>query len=247
MSSQTLESPRSSPLAAGLAIAASGVAKSYTRGSVVAQVLADVNFAIAPGECAFLLGPSGSGKTTLLSMIGGLLKPDAGRLTVLGCELSNLAPDAAADFRRTRLGFVFQRFHLLQGLTAAENVSAPLVISGANANAARRRAEELLDVVGLADQRGKVPQQLSVGQCQRVAIARALANDPELVLADEPTASLDAESGQRVMRLLRRVTVEMGRTAVVVTHDERILPMADSILAVEGGRTFNRAAPTPVG
>ncbi|MCA9235155.1 MAG: ABC transporter ATP-binding protein [Planctomycetales bacterium] len=226
------------------AVAALGVAKAYRRGAAVTPVLDGVELTIPRGQCAFLLGPSGSGKTTLLSMIGGLLKPDAGKLSVLGSDLTRLTPDAAAEFRRTRLGFIFQRFHLLQGLTASENVGAPLILSGVQPSQARQRAEELLDLVGLGDFRRQIPRRLSVGQCQRVALARALANDPELILADEPTASLDAEAGQQAMQLLRRVTVEMGRTAVVVTHDARILPFADSILAVERGRVVAQPTPT---
>lgn len=231
--------PDHAAVAATPAVELVGVNKSFGRGAAATEVLRSVNLTVLPGECLFLLGPSGSGKTTLLSIMGCLLAPDAGRVRVLGHDVSRLALDERAVLRRRCLGFVFQRFHLIRGLTAAENVAVPLRLDGVGERRALRRAHSLLDRVGVADKAHEAPHRLSVGQCQRIAVARALAADPQLVLADEPTASLDAESGQQAMRLLREVTVAEGKTLVVVTHDHRILPTptgTDRIVAMDSGR-----------
>jgi putative ABC transport system ATP-binding protein len=195
-----------------------------------------VDLIVSPGECVFLVGPSGSGKTTLLSIIGCVLSPDQGAVHILGEDVSRLSKDAAAELRRKRIGFVFQRFHLIRGLTAAENVAVPLILGGWTKADASRRAAELLALVDLSEKSHVQPHRLSVGQCQRVAFARALAADPDLILADEPTASLDATSGQRAMILLRRLTVESGKSVIVVTHDHRVLSFADRILHMENGK-----------
>jgi len=150
--------------------------------------------------------------------------------------LAELDPTEKVTLRRDRIGFVFQRFQLLRGLTATDNVMLPLVLRGVSQSVARRRARQLLDSVGLADRATVIPQRLSAGQCQRVALARAMANDPELILADEPTASLDAVNGQQVIELLKKLVVELGKTAVVVTHDQRIFPFADRVCYLDNGR-----------
>jgi putative ABC transport system ATP-binding protein len=212
------------------------VTKTYRRGAVTARVLEGVELTVNRGECAFLAGPSGSGKTTLLSILGCILAADEGRVELFGQDLAGLEPHQRTLLRRGRIGFVFQRFHLIRGLTALENVCVPMSLRGIAARQARSRASELLDAVGLTAQLHAHPLTLSAGQCQRVAIARALANDPQLVLADEPTASLDATNGQEVMRLLRRLVTQEGKTAVVVTHDPRIFSFADSIHWLENGR-----------
>ncbi|TWT89718.1 Macrolide export ATP-binding/permease protein MacB [Pseudobythopirellula maris] len=216
-----------------------GLSKSYSRGGAVTQVLHEVSLEIQRGECVFLLGPSGSGKSTLLSIIGCLLSPDAGEVRVLGQDVTRLDLEQRAILRRRMIGFVFQRFHLIRGLSAVENVAVPLRLDGVDASRAIERSLELLDRVGLADKARQPPSRLSVGQCQRVAIARALVADPHIVLADEPTASLDAESGQQAMALLRELTVETGRTLIVVTHDQRIVPKGptnDRTFEVDSGR-----------
>ena len=200
------------------------VCKSFHRGGAETLVLKAVNISIQEGQCVFLVGPSGSGKTTLMSIIGCLLTADSGEVQVLGYDTAKLNGREKAALRRKRLGFVFQRFHLIRGLTAAENVAAPLRLDGVRESIALKRAAELLDQVGLSSKLREHPQRMSVGQCQRVALARALAADPEIVLADEPTASLDAESGGRAMRLLRDMTIARGKTLIVVTHDHRIVP-----------------------
>ncbi|MEQ8848796.1 ABC transporter ATP-binding protein [Botrimarina sp.] len=221
------------------AVSLRGVHKAYKRGGSATPVLRDVSLAISHGEAVFLLGPSGSGKTTLMSIVGCLLTADAGEVRVLGRDVTRLSLDERAALRRRRLGFVFQRFQLVRGLSAAENVAVPLRLDGWSSGAASKRAAGLLERVGLADRAHEAPHRLSVGQCQRVAIARALAAEPTIVLADEPTASLDAESGAAAMRLLRELTVDAGRTLVVVTHDHRIVPAAGSkerIVAMDSGR-----------
>ena len=205
---------------------------------------------MAPGECVFLAGPSGSGKTTLLSIVGCILTPDRGRVRILDQDVLALDGPGRVTMRRDRIGFVFQRFHLIRGLTALDNVSVPLVLRGTPRRAAHRRAADLLDSVGLADKAAAQPQNLSAGQCQRVALARALAGDPQLILADEPTASLDAANGPEMMKLLRRLTTDEGKTAIVVTHDQRIFPFADRVLWLENGRVVETelsAPASPVG
>ena len=213
-----------------------GVSKWYCRGESKTTVLDNVDLQVGSGECVFLLGPSGSGKTTLLSIIGCVLTADTGKVHVLGHDVSRLDSTASAQLRRDQIGFVFQKFHLIRGLTAQENVAVPLLLRGHSAAEANLRAEQRLEQVGLADFIKQQPSRMSVGQCQRVAFARALVGDPDLILADEPTASLDAESGLRAMELLRQLTVDAGKTVVVVTHDHRILPYADRVLNVACGK-----------
>ncbi len=222
--------------AARLAVDARNVHKAYRRGAVRTPVLAGVDLAVKRGECVCLAGPSGSGKTTLLSILGCILSADSGEVRVLNEDVGRLDETARIALRRHRIGFVFQRFHLMRGLTASANVAVPLILQGAKPKAALRQAVRVLETVGLADQAHAEPRNLSAGQCQRVALARALVVDPELVLADEPTASLDAENGQQVMGLIRRLAAEQGRTAVVVTHDPRIFHFADRICQLDNGR-----------
>jgi putative ABC transport system ATP-binding protein len=213
-----------------------GVVKSYQGGGTASRVLDGVSLQIERGTAIFLAGPSGSGKTTLLSIIGSILSADAGEIEVLGHNLASMTVEDRIALRRDRIGFVFQRFHLIRGLTAAENVGVPMVLRGLPPHEIRERARALLASVGLADKANAHPKNLSAGQCQRVALARALANDPELILADEPTASLDATNGHSVMELLWRLTVHDNRTVVVVTHDPRIFSFADHIYWLENGR-----------
>lgn len=228
--------PLSSTSAADEAISLSNVSKSYSRGDTNTRVLVGCNLNVRRGECVYLVGPSGSGKTTLLSIIGCVLRADEGIVRIMGQEIGNLTPAEAAEARLTQIGFIFQRFHLVRGLSALDNICLPLVLGGVSRNVARRRGCELLECVGLADKAHCEPRRLSVGQCQRIAIARALVADPPLILADEPTASLDAALGQQAMRLLRTLTVELGKTAIVVTHDPRIQAFADRTFVLESGR-----------
>lgn len=226
---------QSSP-ADNLIVHVEGVEKSYQRGTTNTQVLRSVDLQVRTGECVFLVGPSGSGKTTLLSILGCILSPDGGRVRILGHDLAELSSRRRTLLRRDRIGFVFQKFHLIRGLSAMENVCVPLILRGTSQRQAREHALSLLDEVGLGDKAQSQPKNLSTGQCQRVALARALAADPDLILADEPTASLDATSGQRAMELLKTLASRNGKTAIVVTHDPRIYSFADRICHMESGR-----------
>jgi putative ABC transport system ATP-binding protein len=219
-----------------LAIQAEGIRKSYESGSVSTPVLRGVDLTVRRGECVFLVGPSGSGKSTLLSIVGCILSADGGSLRIMGDDVTSLNPTAQARFRRRCIGFVFQRFHLFRGLRAWENVRVPLDLLGWRAGVAKRESLRLLEAVGLSDRAYHHISQLSIGQRQRVALARALAGNPDLILADEPTASLDASSGLIAMNLLKELTQNLGKTVIVVTHDPRILPMADRVLSLEDGQ-----------
>ncbi len=213
-----------------------GLLMSYRRGSTTTPVLQGVDLTVQPGECAFLAGPSGSGKTTLLSIVGCILSHDGGTVRVLGEDIQRLNRSERAALRLERIGFVFQRFYLIRGLSAVDNVCVPLTLIGVPKRQAYERAIHLLEAFGLAEKADSHPANLSTGQCQRIALARALANDPDLILADEPTASLDAENGQVVMRLLRQLASEHRKTVVVVTHDTRIFNFADRVHWLESGR-----------
>jgi putative ABC transport system ATP-binding protein len=225
------------------AVRAHDVHKAYQRGANRTPVLEGVELAVRRGECVYLAGPSGSGKSTLLSILACILTPDRGRVFVFDRDLDALDDAGRIALRRNRIGFVFQRFHLIRGLTALDNVCVPLVLRGGRQAANRRRGLELLEAVGLADKARQRPRNLSTGQCQRVALARALAGDPDLLLADEPTASLDGRNGQEIMGLLHRLVTEGGKTAVVVTHDPRIFHFADRIFHLENGRIARTERP----
>ena len=217
--------------------------KAYRRGSTTTPVLSGIELDIRRGQCVYLAGPSGSGKTTLLSILGCILSPDRGQVRILGEDLERLSAERKITLRRDRLGFIFQRFQLVRGLTAIENVCVPLALRGKALRAARNRGMALLDAVGLADKAAARPAQLSAGQCQRVAMARALIGNPDLILADEPTGSLDARNGQEVMELLRHLAAEQARTIVVVTHDQRIFRYADRVFWLEDGRVAESLEP----
>lgn len=219
-----------------IVIRAAGLSKSYHAEGISTPVLRGIDLTVARGECLFLTGPSGSGKTTLLSILGCILSADAGSLEILGSDVLHLSRGDQAKFRREKIGFAFQRFHLFDALTAAENVCVPLDLLGMPKSQSRVEALELLTSVGLADKAASRVTRLSMGQRQRVAFARALAGNPELILADEPTASLDAESGFNAMRVLKTLCRDMGKTVIVVTHDSRIFSMADRILRLEDGQ-----------
>jgi len=230
------------------AITAKGLSKRYSA-TDDAWAVRDVDLSIAAGEVTILMGPSGSGKTTLLTMMGCLLKPCAGELNVLGCAIQDASESQRERFRRNEIGFIFQNYNLLAALTAEQNVRLALQLRDADQDPI-----ELLESVGMAAKAASLPDQLSGGQRQRVAIARAIAGDPALVLADEPTAALDAEQGRRVMDLLRKRARQQGTTVVVVTHDPRVIQFADTIVELEDGsvrrqyrpvRTVSRVATAP--
>lgn len=230
-----------------VAVRVENIHKAYRSDNTSTPVLKGVDLTVKRGECVFLAGPSGSGKTTLLSILGCILSADRGEINILDHDISRLSRRGCATLRLQRLGFVFQRFHLIRGLTVIDNVCVPLTLRGEAPVEARERAEALLDAVGLADKTNVHPRSLSAGQCQRVALARALIGDPDLILADEPTASLDAANGQEVMKLLRHLTTEKGRAVVLVTHDHRIFDFADRILWLEDGRVADMPKAPPSG
>ena len=218
------------------ALIARDLYKGFGAGRRSFTILHGVSMEVARGETVFLVGPSGSGKTTLLSILGCILSADQGTLQALGRLTKDMKPSAQAAFRRQHFGFIFQTFNLFPTLSARDNVRLGLTMTGLSLAAAGHRADAVLDRVGLAERAHHRPGLLSTGECQRVAIARALANNPALLFADEPTASLDAENGQSVMELISQLVRENGTTLVVVTHDQRIYKFADRILQLENGR-----------
>ncbi|WP_405634991.1 ABC transporter ATP-binding protein [Streptomyces sp. NBC_00056] len=209
--------------------------RSYGTGASAVHALRGVSFEVPRGELVALKGRSGSGKTTLLNLVGGLDEPDGGRITVDGQDLSGLGENGLLELRRDRIGFIFQSFGLIPILSAAENVGVPMRLRKADPREREERIELLLALVGLADHARQRPGELSGGQQQRVAIARALANRPALLIADEPTGQLDAETGLAVMELLRAVVRSEHVTALVATHDAALLDLADRVLELRDG------------
>jgi putative ABC transport system ATP-binding protein len=224
------------PAGAALAVSCRGIGKSFGRGDAEVQALRGVDLDVRLGAMTMLMGPSGCGKTTLLSVITGLLDPTAGQVTVLGADLATLSNGRKVEFRRTNLGFVFQQYNLLPALTAAENVAVPLLAAGLSRREAVARARDLLAKLGMPERAHARPSELSGGQQQRVALGRALVHEPRLVVCDEPTAALDAETGHAVMELLSAVAVRPDRAVIVVTHDNRVLGFADTIAHMNDGR-----------
>jgi putative ABC transport system ATP-binding protein len=213
-----------------------GVSRSFGAGPATVHALRDVSFDVAAGSLVALVGRSGSGKTTLLNIVGGLDRPDAGRVVVDGTEVGALDEDGLSRLRREKVSYVFQTFGLIPVLSAAENVGAPLRLARVAVQERERRVALLLDQVGLAAHAEQRPGELSGGQQQRVAIARALAASPRLLIADEPTGQLDAETGLSVMALLRAVVESEGVTALVSTHDPVMMALADRVIRISDGR-----------
>jgi putative ABC transport system ATP-binding protein len=213
---------------------ARGLCKHYGEGDGLVRAVDGVDLDVTAGETVAVMGPSGCGKSTLLHLLGGLDRPSGGEVWLSERRIDQLGEKALARIRRTAVGFVFQAFHLMDELTAVENVELPALLAGRSPLTARRRAAELLERVGLADRAGFVPAALSGGQRQRVAIARALSNEPLVVLADEPTGNLDSAATVDVLRLFERLH-EAGLTLVIVTHDERIAATADRLISMRDG------------
>ena len=211
-----------------------GLRKHYGTGQGLVRAVDDVDLDVAPGETVAVMGPSGCGKSTLLHLLGGLDRPSGGEVSLAGRRIDQLGEKALARMRRTAVGFVFQAFHLMDELTAVENVELPALLAGRSPRAARRRASELLEQVGLTDRAGFLPSALSGGQRQRVAIARALSNEPLVILADEPTGNLDSAATLDVLRLFETLH-QAGQTLVVVTHDARIAATADRLITMRDG------------
>lgn len=219
----------------GAAIRVGGLSHSFASRQGVVGVLDGLDLDVEPGGYVALMGPSGSGKSTLLAILGGLEAPQTGRVVVGGQDLRALSGDGLAAFRRQTVGFVFQHFGLLDALTAAENIALACTLAGLRSAARRRRADELLDAVGLTARATHRPPELSGGERQRVAIARSLANQPSLVLADEPTGNLDDGSTELVVQLLETLPAQHGCTLVVVTHDRAIASRASRVLLLRNG------------
>ena len=213
-----------------------GLRKEFGVGRTLVRAVDGVDLSVDAGEICLVMGPSGSGKTTLLTLVGGLLQPTAGTVTIGGSEITSLKRSELSGVRRTLVGFVFQTFNLLESLSALENVEIALNIAQVRGKEAHSRARELLVEAGLEQRIHFKARDLSGGEKQRVSIARALANEPPLLLADEPTANLDSQHGREVMELLRSLAKEHDRAAVVVSHDERLRDIADSAYWMEDGR-----------
>jgi putative ABC transport system ATP-binding protein len=215
----------------------SGVSKIYGSGDLAVKALDDVHFSVYGGEVVAIMGPSGSGKTTLLTIAGALLRPTTGTVEICGVDVTRMSESRLADIRRRQVGFIYQSFNLLESLTALENVR--IVVQNGRFGShgeATERARDLLAVFGLSHRINSLPKKMSDGEKQRVAIVRALAKDPQLLLADEPTANLDARRGQEVMELLRDKALELNKAVVVVSHDNRIRQFANRIMWLEDGR-----------
>jgi putative ABC transport system ATP-binding protein len=217
-------------------IEASELTKRYQEGRHQVFAVRSASFEAAPGEVVAIMGPSGSGKTTLLSMLGCILRPTGGRISICGERVDGLTEQQLPPVRRRRIGFIFQNYNLFGALTALENVLVAVKLKGATGPAARDEAARLLEAVGLTDRARYLPRDMSGGQKQRVAIARALAGEPPRILADEPTANLDSKSGFQVLDLLRDAAKTRGRTVVLVTHDHRVDPYIDRTVTIEDGR-----------
>ena len=216
------------------------VSKTVTSGSEPLTILHPLTLQIPRGQFVAVVGPSGSGKSTLLGLVAGLDAPSSGQVIIDGIDITRLDEDALARLRGEKIGFVFQFFHLIPSLTAHENVSVPMEIAGAAD--ARPRAQALLEEVGLTGRAHHYPSQLSGGEQQRVALARALANDPPIVLADEPTGNLDSSNGRHILELLRTIHHVRGTTIMLVTHDVELAAIADARLVLRDGRVVERAA-----
>jgi putative ABC transport system ATP-binding protein len=225
-----------SPTTTDAMVRVESLARRYGSGATAVHALRDVSFEIAPGELVALVGRSGSGKTTLLNCVGGLDRPDGGRVVVGGREVSSLDEDGLVELRRDVVSYVFQTFGLVPVLSAAENVGVPLRLRKLPTPVREERVALLLDLVGLGDHAEQRPGELSGGQQQRVALARALANSPRLLIADEPTGQLDTATGQAVMALLRAVVEAEGMTAIVSTHDPLMMSLADRVVRLADGR-----------
>lgn len=216
-------------------IQATDIFKTYRSRSVVVEALRGITLTVAKGEMVAVMGPSGSGKTTLLNCMSGLDSIDSGEVSIAGNQLTEMSDDSLSDYRARSMGFVFQAYNLLPVLSARENVELPLVLAGVGARAAREKALEKLDEVGLVDRADHNPAELSGGEMQRVAIARALANEPEIVWADEPTGNLDSENSNDIMDVLCRLNREHGQTFVLVTHSGEVGARADRIVRMRDG------------
>lgn len=219
---------------------ASHLIKTFGLGHTSVKAVDGISLTVNQGELVLITGPSGSGKTTLLSILGGLLKPTSGKVFIDGVDISEMDESRLPNVRARKVGFVFQAFNLIDALTVEENILFPAQLVEGGIKGARKRAQTLIDRLGLNPRRGAIPQTLSGGEKQRVAIARALINEPPLILADEPTGNLDSQSGQEVMMILHDIARDEGCSVLMVTHDPRVEEIADRILWLEDGKLSDR-------
>lgn len=228
--------PNLNRVAQNIAIAADNIQMGFNSGSGYFPVLKDIDLKVKKGYIQLLMGPSGSGKTTLLSILAGLMTPTAGSVHLLGQEIIQMSEQQLTQFRLKHLGFIFQGFNLFPALTASENVEVALNLKGIRGRDSKNQALSLLKAVGLADKLNSLPRNLSGGQKQRVAIARALAGNPQIIMADEPTAALDSQSGHQIIELLYYLAKARDCTVLIVTHDPRIKDVADQVTYLEDGK-----------
>ncbi len=221
---------------ANLAVRAEGLTKWFGEGEAKTFAVRDATFEAHFGELLYIVGPSGSGKTTLLSMISGILKPNSGNVLIDDKDIWKLSDDEIADFRLNRIGFVFQDYHLFPRLTTVENVAIPLILKKTDWNESLKIALEYLEIVGLKDRAQLPPVKLSGGEQQRVAIARAIASHPDILIFDEPTASLDGDTGRKIVEFVKKDILNEKRCIIIVTHDNRIFEFADRIMNMEDGK-----------
>ncbi|MBT3283214.1 ABC transporter ATP-binding protein [Candidatus Bathyarchaeota archaeon] len=211
------------------------VTKTYMSGGRPLEVLKGINLKVEPGEFMAIMGPSGSGKSTLLNMIGALDRPTSGKVYINGTDLSHLNDNQIADVRNTEIGFIFQFFNLIPRMDAQRNIELPMAIKGISRGQRKKRALNLLELVGLGDRADHKPSQLSGGEQQRVAIARSLANEPNILLADELTGNLDSKTGEEIMILLRQLNEEEGKTFILITHDPQVAQNTDRLVSFKDG------------
>jgi len=220
----------------------SGISKQYLSGRGHVQALTGISFRMEKGSNLALVGKSGSGKTTLMNCIGGIEKPDTGKVSIDGCELQSLSERALCLFQRQHIGFVFQHGNLLSFLTVAENIAFPLNLNGVDGRTRNRRVSELLDLIGLPDIGEAMPYELSGGELQRVAVVRAVSHNPSLLLADEPTANLDSATGIGIMQMMIALTRSQGCTLIMATHDLELIALADRSIRLRDGLIVNDPA-----
>lgn len=228
------------------AISVRQLTKIYDSGTTQVRALDGIDLEVIPGEVVLLMGPSGSGKTTLLSIMGCILTPTSGSVRIVGVEVSRMSEKELPPVRLEHIGFVFQGFNLFPTLTAGENVELMLQLKKVPTVEIKRRARRLLELVGLGDKYQSFPRDLSGGQKQRVAVARALAGDPTIILADEPTAALDSQTGRTVIEMMRNLAHQLGRAVVIVTHDSRLVEFADRTVRLEDGVLVVPSEPTEI-
>ena len=228
----------------GVDVRVEGVSKRYTMAAEEVHALRESTWEVRRGEAVAIMGPSGCGKTTLLNLLGGVDRPTTGRILIEGQDLTRMNERALEKHRLLRVGFVFQFFNLIPSITAIENLELPMVMAGVRESECRTRATKLLDLVGLASKGQKLPEELSGGEQQRVAVALALANDPALILADEPTGNLDSTNAAVIANLLKSLAVEHGKTVIMVSHDPKMVEIFPTVHAMRDGRFVDAARPT---